>query len=78
MTPIPGTASPHSFRSSEGFDSVVAIAKGMQDMLHPIVSTHGDFVTHNVLVHDGRVSGFIDWDSAGWYSDYWVVTTALR
>ncbi|RYP44193.1 hypothetical protein DL768_009309 [Monosporascus sp. mg162] len=54
------TASSHSFRSPEEFDSIVATAKRMQDMPHPIVFTHGDFAMHNVLVHDGRVSGFID------------------
>ncbi|KAH0348412.1 APH-domain-containing protein, partial [Aureobasidium melanogenum] len=25
-----------------------------------------------------HVSGFIDWESAGWYPDYWEFTTALR
>ncbi|RYO83047.1 hypothetical protein DL766_002422 [Monosporascus sp. MC13-8B] len=73
-----GTASSHSFRSPEEFDSTVATAKRMQDMPHPIVFTHGDFAMHNVLVHDGRVSGFIDWESAGWYPDYWESTTSLR
>ncbi|RYP93616.1 hypothetical protein DL770_000248 [Monosporascus sp. CRB-9-2] len=40
--------------------STVATAKRMQDIPHPTVFTHGDFAMHNVLVHDGRVSGFID------------------
>ncbi|THX74149.1 APH-domain-containing protein [Aureobasidium pullulans] len=45
---------------------------------HDIVYTHGDLKHHNILVHDGHVSGFIDWESAGWYPEYWDFTTALR
>ena len=29
-------------------------------------------------MHDGHVSGFIDWESAGWYPEYWEFTTPLR
>jgi hypothetical protein len=45
---------------------------------HAIVYTHGDLKPHNVLVHHGHVSGFIDWEAAGWYPEYWEYTTALR
>ncbi|RYP35416.1 hypothetical protein DL767_003823 [Monosporascus sp. MG133] len=72
------TASSHSFRSPEEFDSIVATAKRVQGMPHPTVFTHGDFAMHNVLVHGGRVSDFIDWESAGWYPDYWEFTTPLQ
>jgi len=45
---------------------------------HEIVYTHGDFKHHNILIHNGHVSGLLDWESAGWYPDYWEFTTALR
>ncbi|THZ57474.1 APH-domain-containing protein [Aureobasidium pullulans] len=45
---------------------------------HDIVYTHGDLKHHNIMVHNGHVSGFIDWESAGWYPEYWDFTTALR
>ncbi|THV74770.1 APH-domain-containing protein [Aureobasidium pullulans] len=45
---------------------------------HRIVYTHGDLKHHNILIHEGHVSGFIDWESAGWYPEYWEFTTALR
>jgi hypothetical protein len=39
---------------------------------------------NNVMRHllhifgEGRITGFLDWESAGWYPDYWDFTTALR
>ena len=45
---------------------------------HKIVFTHGDLKHHNILVYRGHVSGFLDWESAGWYPDYWDFTTATR
>jgi aminoglycoside phosphotransferase (APT) family kinase protein len=41
------------------------------DASAPIVFTHGDRHSGNVLVHDGQVVGIIDWEIAGWYPD-WV------
>ena len=41
--------------------------------------THRDFKAHNILVNaDNYLSGFFDWESAGWYSEYWEFTTAMR
>jgi aminoglycoside phosphotransferase len=54
------------------------IARKMDNLHHPIVFTHGDLKSHDMMVHKGRVSGFIDCDAAGWYSDYWEYTTAMR
>ncbi|KAH9886110.1 APH-domain-containing protein [Xylariomycetidae sp. FL2044] len=71
-------ASSHSFGSREDFERTLEVARQMQGMCHPTVFTHGDFALHNVMVHDGHVSAFIDWESAGWYPDYWEFTTPLR
>ncbi|KAL9092523.1 MAG: hypothetical protein Q9165_004327 [Trypethelium subeluteriae] len=71
-------ASDHSFPSRDAFEEKFACAKKMDTMHHPIVFTHGDLKHHNIMVHNGHVSGFIDWESAGWYPDYWEFTTALR
>ncbi|QPG97842.1 hypothetical protein C2857_006930 [Epichloe festucae Fl1] len=30
------------------------------------------------MVHNGRISGIIDWESAGWYPEYWEFTTPMR
>jgi hypothetical protein len=28
----------------------------------------------NILVQDGRISGIVDWENAGWYPEYWEYT----
>lgn len=37
---------------------------------------HADLNPANVLVHNGRLSGFVDWEFAGWYPEYWEYTKA--
>jgi aminoglycoside phosphotransferase (APT) family kinase protein len=54
-------------------------AKKIQQRSHRITFTHGDFKAHNILVdEEGHLSGFLDWESAGWYPEYWEFTTAMR
>ncbi|KAG5943669.1 hypothetical protein E4U60_006551 [Claviceps pazoutovae] len=43
---------------------------------HGIVFTHGDLNMRNVMMHNERLSGFIDWETCGWYLDYWDYTKA--
>jgi len=39
--------------------------------------SHGDFAPRNVLVKsDGTIMAIIDWDSAGWFPEYWEYTKA--
>jgi aminoglycoside phosphotransferase len=39
--------------------------------------THGDFAPRNILVKkDGTITAIVDWDSAGWYPEYWEYTKA--
>jgi hypothetical protein len=71
-------ASEHSFPSRELYEEKLACAMRMQSMRHDIVFTHGDLKHHKIMAHNGHVSGFIDWESAGWYPDYWEFTTAMR
>lgn len=40
------------------------------------VLTHGDLSSLNILIHDDKVVGIIDWDTAGWMPYYWEYTTA--
>lgn len=41
---------------------------------HEIVFTHGDLNLRNVMVKDGKLSGVVDWATAGWYPEYWDYT----
>ncbi|CBF69421.1 hypothetical protein AN6463.2 [Aspergillus nidulans FGSC A4] len=44
----------------------------------PIVFTHGDLSSLNILVRGDDVVGIIDWEIAGWYPSYWEYTTACQ
>ncbi|KAG5956008.1 hypothetical protein E4U57_002951 [Claviceps arundinis] len=43
---------------------------------HEIVLTHGDLNLRNIMMHNGRLSGIIDWETCGWFPDYWDYTKA--
>lgn len=49
------------------------IAKWMStfDFSRPPIFSHGDLVPENIMVYDGRVTGIIDWECAGWYPYFW-------
>lgn len=72
-------ASAHTFESDTQYHRTLSRAKKLQSHQRRIVFTHGDFKAHNILVDDeGHLSGFLDWESAGWYPEYWEFTTAMR
>lgn len=44
---------------------------------HDIVFTHADLNLRNILVDgNGKISGIVDWECAGWYPEYWEYTKA--
>lgn len=72
-------ASSHAFESPAEYEQTLLCAKKLQQRPYRITFTHGDFKAHNILVgDDGHLSGFLDWESAGWYPEYWEFTTAMR
>ncbi|OOF99033.1 hypothetical protein ASPCADRAFT_127608 [Aspergillus carbonarius ITEM 5010] len=42
----------------------------------PVVFTHGDLSSLNILARGDEVVGIVDWETAGWYPSYWEYTTA--
>lgn len=73
------TASRHGFESKAQYQETLLRAKKIQERPHRIVFTHGDFKAHNILIgEDGHLTGFLDWESAGWCPEYWDFTTAIR
>jgi aminoglycoside phosphotransferase len=62
-----------SFGALEGSQEVV-VAHRQQ---YATKFTHGDFTPRNIMVKkDGTVTGIVDWDSAGWFPEYWEYTKA--
>lgn len=41
---------------------------------HRLCFTHGDLVPHNLLMENGRLSGLVDFESSGWFPEYWDFT----
>jgi aminoglycoside phosphotransferase (APT) family kinase protein len=33
--------------------------------------SHGDLAPRNIIIKDGRIAAIVDWESAGWYPEYW-------
>ena len=38
--------------------------------------THGDLSCANILVKGDKVVGIVDWDTSGWYPEYWEYMSA--
>lgn len=43
-----------------------------------IVFTHGDIAARNIIVRDGQIVALLDWETAGWYPEYWEYVFAMR
>ncbi|PYI27471.1 hypothetical protein BP00DRAFT_439157 [Aspergillus indologenus CBS 114.80] len=43
---------------------------------HEIYFTHGDLNPRNILAENGRITGIVDWENAGWFPEYWEYTKA--
>lgn len=72
-------ASKHGFENLDEYEAALSRTRRLRDSDYRILFTHGDFKAHNILVDDdGHLSGFLDWESAGWYPEYWEYTTAMR
>ena len=71
--------SDHAFKSEADFQKTLEIANRLRQHSYTTKFTHGDFKAHNILVSDGgHLAGLLDWESGGWYPEYWEFTTAMR
>jgi hypothetical protein len=66
------------FSSETEYEEALDRARVMMRLPHRILFTHGDLKHHNILVQGDRITGLLDWESAGWCPSYWEFTTALR
>lgn len=80
----PGGCGPYNSEA----DFNAHLSKGVEDYLrkflpnafsktHKSVFTHSDLFLGNVLVERGRLSGIVDWESAGFMPEYWEFTRAM-
>ncbi|KAI0633104.1 kinase-like protein [Trametes polyzona] len=51
------------------------LAEPVNAKQHRVWFTHADLAARNVLVKDGRLSGIVDWEFAGWYPEYWELVS---
>jgi aminoglycoside phosphotransferase (APT) family kinase protein len=49
----------------------VALIRSRFDDNSRLVFTHADLVDRNILVQDGRITGILDWEWAGFYPEHW-------
>lgn len=49
-----------------------------QDRSWPLVFTHGDLSSLNILARGDKIVGIVDWETAGWYPAYWEYTSACQ
>jgi aminoglycoside phosphotransferase len=81
------------FRSVQDFHSFLRDGIGSSPGQHPEVNelvdkhttahygisfTHGDLNSMNILTKGDDVVGIVDWDTAGWFPEYWEYTTAIN
>lgn len=60
-----------------GFDpEVEELFKQQSSKSWPLVFTHGDLSSLNILARGDDIVGIIDWETAGWYPSYWEYTSA--
>ena len=43
-----------------------------------LVFTHADLADRNIIVQDGRITGIIDWEWAGFYPEHWEFVTLMK
>ncbi|KAF5549986.1 kinase-like domain-containing protein [Fusarium mexicanum] len=67
------------FTDEEEFNNTLrtpALSDVFHSTGHDIEFTHSDINMRNVLMHNGRISGIVDWENSGWFPDYWEYTKA--
>jgi aminoglycoside phosphotransferase (APT) family kinase protein len=52
------------------------IIRAHRSKRYSTVFTHGDLAPRNILVRDGKIVGIIDWETAGWFPEYWEYARA--
>ena len=62
--------------SPDQFPDVNELITMYEDAEYTTRFTHGDLSSTNILVDGDKVTGIVDWDTCGWYPEYWEYITA--
>ncbi|KAL2051192.1 hypothetical protein ABVK25_008621 [Lepraria finkii] len=57
--------------SPDQFPEVNELITMYEDAEYTTRFTHGDLSSTNILVDGDKVAGIVDWDTCGWYPEYW-------
>lgn len=57
--------------SPSGIDELDQMISMQDGGEYQIKFTHGDLSFRNILCDRGKITGIVDWESAGWYPHYW-------
>ena len=80
--PFPSETTFNEFLLSNIISSTPRVYRNMLQILlsttHKIVFTHGDLSMTNIIVREGRIVSLLDWETAGWYPEYWEFVQFFR
>ncbi|KIW14391.1 hypothetical protein PV08_07173 [Exophiala spinifera] len=80
--PFPDEASFNDFLLSNTISKTPRVYRKMLEGLlstsHKTVFTHGDLSLTNVVIREGQIVGVLDWETAGWYPEYWEFVQFFR
>ncbi|CAG7935300.1 unnamed protein product [Penicillium nalgiovense] len=64
----------HNFLTRKMTGDTRRRAAKLHAVSHAIVFTHGDLYPRNILAENGKITGIVDWENAGFFLGYWEYT----
>lgn len=71
---LPGILAAHPEHTTE----ISELGFQQDELQTPLVFTHGDLSSLNILASGDEIVGIVDWETAGRYPSYWEYTTDLN
>ncbi|KAJ5413185.1 hypothetical protein N7465_005490 [Penicillium sp. CMV-2018d] len=64
----------HNYLTAMMTDDTRRQAANSHAIPHAVVFTHGDLNPRNILAENGKITGIVDWENAGFFPEYWEYT----
>ena len=64
----------HNYLTEMMTDDIRRDAAKSHAVSHAIVFTHGDLNPRNILGENGKITGIVDWENAGFFPEHWEYT----